>query len=122
MKLELYKIDQQSGQITIRLNQKRNATVNMVISLALIVLGLWLLLTSNEPSFFYYVLLAVGTLWLMASTAGFRKERSCRLESIIAVFLKLNLKARTYTSKVLKTRRSVYKRKANLINNDENAA
>lgn len=79
MKLERYEINQRPGQISVTLNQKKNALVNMVFSLGISAFALYQLLTSTDPSSFFYVLLGIGVLWLVVAIASFRQKRSYSL-------------------------------------------
>lgn len=78
-KLERYEIEQSPDRIVIRVNQKRNAAVNMAVSLILLGLSAYLIATTAENSSFYYVLLGIGILWFMAAVYGYRLERRYEL-------------------------------------------
>lgn len=79
MTLERYEIDPSPGRIAIRVNQKKNALVNMVVSAGITVVALYFLASPQQDSSFLYVLLVIGMLWLVAAVYGYRSERGYTL-------------------------------------------
>lgn len=86
LKLERYEIKPASNCILIRINQKKNVLVNIFISASVIGVASYLIATSEDASFFYYVLLGIGVLWLIGGVMGFRSKRSYNLTDRIIEF------------------------------------
>lgn len=60
--LERYEIETTSGRIDIRINQRKNAIINILISTGLLGFTGYLIISSSNISTFYYVLFLIGGL------------------------------------------------------------